>query len=462
MAGILLRRLAWRSVTLFACESVLLTLSVAAAAHVLVAPTTGAAALSGGMLSKGLLIALVCQACLYCADLDHHRVLTDHRELIIRSLHALGAASIIFAALYLRFPELMIGPGVFAFGVVPALVLVPTSRVIFAWLTRVGPRERLLLVGASSSAITLARELYERRELGVDIVGFVDPDPASTGTPPPLPGVIGQIGDIPAIVRARSVSRVVVSLNDARGKLPMEQLLHMRLDGVRFDHLSSVYEEYTRKIAIDNLRPSWLIFSTGFHKPRRLRAAKRCLDLAVASAGLIAAAPLMLCIAGAIRATAGAPVLYQQRRVGRDGRIFVIYKFRTMQHDAEAGTGPVWASNGDPRVTGIGHLLRRARLDELPQLWNVIKGQMSLVGPRPERPEFVEQLTRQIPFYGIRHVVTPGLTGWAQVRYTYGASVEDAMEKLQYDLFYIKNMSIALDLIIGFQTIKTVILRRGV
>jgi sugar transferase (PEP-CTERM system associated) len=259
------------------------------------------------------------------------------------------------------------------------------------------------------------------------------------------------------------VDRVVVSLADARGKLPMNRLLEIKLEeGVRFDHLASVYEEYTGKIAVENLRPSWLLFSEGFRKKRWVLAAKRAVDVSVASVGLVVAAPLMLLVALAVKATSPGPVLYHQLRVGQHGRNFPIHKFRSMRPDAEAGTGAVWASAGtDPRVTPIGRILRRARLDELPQLWNVLVGDMSFVGPRPERPEFVKDLTKQIPFYGQRHVVKPGVTGWAQVRYTYGASVEDAMEKLQFDLFYIKNLSIALDTYIVLETIKTVLMRRG-
>jgi sugar transferase (PEP-CTERM system associated) len=273
---------------------------------------------------------------------------------------------------------------------------------------------------------------------------------------------VGVIEDIPAIVKTYGVDRVVVSLLDARGKLPMDRLLDMRLDGVAFDHLASVYEQYTGKIAVENLRPSWLIFSEGFRKGRALSVAKRTTDITMATVGLIAGLPIMVLLAIAVKLTSRGPVLYHQTRVGLNGHHFTVHKFRTMRADAEADTGPVWAAkSGDSRVTPIGPLLRRTRLDELPQLWNVLIGEMSLVGPRPERPEFVQELTEQIPYYRQRHFVRPGLTGWAQVMYTYGASVEDALQKLQYDLFYIKNMSLALDLYVIVQTVKTVILRSG-
>jgi sugar transferase (PEP-CTERM system associated) len=249
---------------------------------------------------------------------------------------------------------------------------------------------------------------------------------------------------------------------DARGQLPMGKLLDMKFEGISFDHLASLYEEYTGKIAIENLRPSWLVFSSGFRKSRLQRAAKRLADLIASGLGLIIGAPIMALVALAVRMTSAGDVLYHQERVGRDGHVFTVHKFRSMRQNAEAGTGAVWASKaGDARVTAVGGFLRKTRLDELPQLWNVFVGEMSLVGPRPERPQFVSQLTKEIPFYGQRHIVRPGLTGWAQVRYSYGASVEDAMQKLQYDLFYIKNMSIAFDLFVTLSTIKTVLLRRG-
>jgi sugar transferase (PEP-CTERM system associated) len=358
----------------------------------------------------------------------------------------------------------MIGRGVFLIAAILIIADVVGWRVIYELAHRTfGPRERLLLVGTNAAAVTLAGELHDRRvELGVEIVGFVDADPARVGEPVINPGIIGTVSDIPSIVHHRNVDRVVVSLVDARGKLPMDELLRMKIDrGVTFDHLPTVYEEFTGKIAVENLRPSWLLFSEGFRKTRLLLVAKRSLDVLCASIGLMLAAPLLGLVALLVRFTSKGPVLYHQLRVGRHGKVFTVHKFRSMRQDAEAGTGPVWAQASDPRLTPVGGFLRRTRLDELPQLWNVLVGDMSMVGPRPERPEFVAQLTEQIPFYGLRHSVRPGVTGWAQVCYTYGASVEDALEKLQYDLFYIKRMAIAFDLFVLFSTVKTVLLRRG-
>jgi sugar transferase (PEP-CTERM system associated) len=459
-----MHRLTLRSLTLVVFETALIVAAVAVAAYVRLGDWAWVILVEENGAAKTLLAAGIAQACLYYADLYDLRLAADRPELFVRIIQALGAASFILAVVYFWFPALIIGRGVFMIAAFLVITLAITWRLVFVWMSgQMGPRERLLLVGTSPAAVSLARELHEHRhELGVEIVGFVDADPALVGTRVVNPGVIGLIDDIPSIVRTKSVDRVVVSLTDARGKLPMEKLLEMKLDGVTFDHLASVYEEYMGKIAVENLRPSWLIFSSGFRRSRFLASIKRVIDFVVSGVGLIVALPLMGLVAAAIKLTSSGPALYHQRRVGLLGRIFVVHKFRTMRTDAEADTGPVWAAkDGDVRVTPIGNWLRRTRLDELPQFWNVLKGEMSLVGPRPERPEFVESLTRDIPYYGQRHVVRPGVTGWAQVRYTYGASTEDALQKLQYDLYYIKNWSLALDGFIIFDTIKTVIRRRG-
>jgi sugar transferase (PEP-CTERM system associated) len=460
MHNVFIHRANRRSMALMACESVFITGAVALSANVLVGDHLLPVSSGPTLVWKSLLIAFVCQLCLYYADVYEFGITADRRELLARILNALGVSSIILAALYLRYPHLMIGHGVVIVAALLAVALVIGWRLTFVWLTKsVAPRNRLLIIGTSASAVSFARELQGRDELGVEIVGFVDSDPAAAGTP--WAPVIGTIEDIPAIVRARSVDRVVLSLADARGKLPMPTLLQMKLNGVMFDHLASVYEEYTGKIAVENLRPSWLIFADGFRKTRWHRIVKRVLDICIAATALVVLFPVLLAVALAVRMTSRGPILYHQRRVGQSGRLFYVHKFRSMLADAEASTGAVWAQKGDSRITPVGRFLRRTRLDELPQLWNILCGHMSVVGPRPERPEFVSSLNQQIPFYAQRHIVKPGLTGWAQVRYTYGASVEDALAKLQYDLFYIKHMSIALDLLIMLETVKTVLLRRG-
>jgi len=460
-----INRLSWRTAFLIGTETVLIVGSVIVATWIrLGADAFNLVGIVGALARIGL-IALVCQVCLYYADLYDLRIVADRRELFVRMLQALGITSLCLALLYYWFPALVIGRGVFLIAAGLVAVIVIGWRLAFTWMARhVRPRERLLVAGTGAAAVELVRELLDRREeLGAEIVGFVDTNPAAVGQPLVNPGVIGLLSDIPRIVGERGVDRVVVSMADARGKLPMDDLLAMKLqDGVRFAHLATVYEEYTGKIAVENLRPSWFVFSEGFRKSRWRLAGKRVVDVSAAVVGLVLAAPVMLVSALLVRMTSPGPIIYRQERVGLQGRAFTIYKFRSMRQDAEHGTGAVWARPGaDPRTTRVGRWLRRTRVDELPQLWNMLRGDMSLVGPRPERPEFVEGLTRDIPYYGQRHIVRPGLTGWAQVRYSYGASAEDAMQKLQYDLYYIKNMSPGLDWFIILETIKTVLVRSG-
>jgi sugar transferase (PEP-CTERM system associated) len=455
----------WRSLVLVVGETLLLVAAVLISSVVIGGSYALEMLADNTAILRVLLIVLVCQICLHYSDLYDLRTITTREDFFLRLMRAIGATSLILGIAYWLFPLLVVEQGVFLVTAALALGLVMAWRTTFDWMMdHLAPRERLLLVGTSPAAIVLARELFERRqELGVEIVGFVDPDPTRVGEALINPGVVGVIDDIPALTARLRVDRVVVSLSDARGKLPMEHLLDVRLrSGVLFDHLATVYEDYTGKIALENLRPSWLVFSTGFRKTRLLTVTKRVFDLAAAVCGLILSLPLALLSALIVKLEAPSdPVFYHQERVGLNGAPFTIHKFRTMRTDAEASTGPVWSGANDARVTSVGAFMRKTRLDEIPQLWNVLRGDMSLIGPRPERPSFVEQLTRQIPFYGQRHVVKPGLTGWAQVRYSYGATVEDAIEKMQYDLYYVKHMSLVFDLLIALETIKIVVLRRG-
>lgn len=453
-----------RRVVLVLVEHLLIVLSVVLAALLRFGIPGPASEVILEWVGRGIVTAAVLQLCLHYSDLYDLRTLITERDLLTSIVRALGAASVLLALLYYWVPQLIIGRGVFALATLFIVSLVTAWRVVFEWFSLRGePAERLLIIGTTGAAVTLGRELYERRgELGVELVGFVDSDPAKVGKPVVNPGVIGTVHDIPAIVKDRKVDRVVVSLADARGKLNMDELLGMKMNqGVRFDHMASVYEEYTGKIAVENLRPSWLIFSDGFRKTATLLRLKRLSDVVFSLIGLILSAPLMALTALAVRLGSPGPVLYSQQRVGKDNVVFTIHKFRSMRQDAEKMTGAVWSVENDPRVTRVGRLLRRTRLDELPQLWNVLAGDMSFVGPRPERPEFVSKLSEQIPYYGQRHVVRPGLTGWAQVRHRYGSTLEDSFEKLQYDLFYIKHMSFPLDFYIVLETVKTVLVRRG-
>jgi sugar transferase (PEP-CTERM system associated) len=448
---------------LLGCETALVVAALATSSYVQLGPG-GAwrAFFEGNGLARALLVAAVCELSLYALDFYDLRALGGWRDVLARLLRALGIASLSLAVLYLCFPALIIESRVVSGAAGLIALSLAGSRTVFDWFSRHAPaRERILIVGMTQAALALAGEIAEgRRASGVEVVGFVSGDP-NDGDGATDARVVGTIEDIPAVVRARAVDRVVISLADSRGQLPLDKLLDLRIShGIRFADLATAYEEYMGKIAVENLRPSLLIYSDGFQTRRLSRTVKRLCDIGLGSLALVVFSPLMLIIAVLIKSTSAGPVVYRQPRVGRFGRIFTIRKFRSMRVD-EAGTAAVWARRDDHRVTPLGRALRRARLDELPQLLNVIAGDMSLVGPRPERPEFVGMLTERIPFYGERHVIRPGLTGWAQIRYTYRATVEDAMEKLQYDLFYIKHLSVIFDFVILFRTVKTVLQQRG-
>jgi sugar transferase (PEP-CTERM system associated) len=266
--------------------------------------------------------------------------------------------------------------------------------------------------------------------------------------------ILGHARQLPQIYLDKPMDTIIVALDEQRGFLPTEELMELKLTGVRIIDNVSFHELFSGKIVLESLRPSWFVFTEGFKISRLRLFLKRVFDVVTASAGLVVTLPLVLISIAAIKLTSRGPVLYRQERVGKGGRTFQLLKFRSMYADAEAKSGPVWAAQNHTRVTPVGRFIRRFRVDEIPQMWNVLNGQMSFVGPRPERPFFVRQLTAVLPYYNQRHIVKPGITGWAQVRYPYGASVEDAREKLQLDLYYIKHTNLGFDIKILLTTVK--------
>lgn len=274
------------------------------------------------------------------------------------------------------------------------------------------------------------------------------------------PGIIGDFTQIISICKKARIDRIVVALDERRGKLPVDQLLICRLKGIRVDEAVAFTEHLSGKLSVENLHPSALIFSDGFKRSYVIRKTKRAFDILFSIVALLLFSPLSLAIALAVKWESPGPVLYRQQRIGQDGVPFDLLKFRSMGVDAEAN-GPIWAGVNDDRVTRVGRIIRKLRFDEIPQMINVLRGEMSFVGPRPERPFFVEKLEKQIPFYSHRHTVKPGITGMAQICYPYGASKEEALEKLKYDLYYIKHMSPFLDFVIVMETIKIMLLGRG-
>jgi sugar transferase (PEP-CTERM system associated) len=326
-------------------------------------------------------------------------------------------------------------------------------RRVYAWLTKQPYlKQRVHVLGSGERAQRLVSSL-QNSELGIDVVGWT-----AAGESTPTREIIAS--RLVEVARQR-IDRIIVALPDRRGALPVQELLQLKLSGVKIEEAATWLEKIHGRIELEHLYPSWLILADGFCFSGAFTIFRRVLSILASSMLLVVVLPLLPFVILAIKLDSAGRVLYRQARVGRGGELFFCYKFRTMCRNAEADTGPTWARDDDPRITRVGRFLRFSRLDEIPQLWNVLKGDMSFVGPRPERPEFVECLSKKIPYYSARHAVRPGITGWAQIRYKYGNTIEDAKEKLQYDLYYIKNVSVGLDLLIMFRTIKIVLLGRG-
>lgn len=385
----------------------------------------------------------------------------SNRQLTIRLLRTLSVMAVALWALYFLFPEIVTGRGVFAIALVFSALGVLGWRLLLGLILRgEGFAERILIVGTDEKAIDVARETLARKHLGYRVVGFLDDDPKLQGVSLLNPRVIGTTSQCRDLAVANGVTRVVVASLDYRGRVSMDSLLECKTSGIRVQEASGYYEQLTGKIMVEGLRKSWLIFSDGFVVSRGTLFAKRLLDIAAAAAGLVLALPFMVLVALAVRLDSPGPVFFRQDRVGRGGREFTLWKFRSMRTDAEAH-GAQWAVTDDPRITRVGRFIRTTRLDELPQLWNVLAGDMSLVGPRPERRLFVDQLIEQSDFYEQRLVVRPGLTGWAQIKAPYASTFEESIEKLKFDLYYIKNMSLLLDISILLSTARIVLLGRG-
>lgn len=323
-----------------------------------------------------------------------------------------------------------------------------------------GLRRRILILGAGTLAVDLCGVLAVNRRWLRDVIGVLDQDPGKVGQAVGNLSIIGTYGQLLELVETYDIHTLVVCLDDRRAILPVQSLLELKAAGVEVVDGHQLYEEEAGRLSIDLLRPSALIFSTGFRRRKSAMAAKRLVDIVGSVLGLILTLPVIVFVAVLIKLDSIGPVFYRQVRVGLGGKPYMIWKFRSMCHDAEKN-GPRWAQESDPRVSRVGKWLRKLRIDEVPQFINVLKGEMSLVGPRPERPVFVQELREKIPYYDIRHTVRPGITGWAQTQFRYGASAEDSHAKLQYDLYYVKNLSFSLDVRALVETIRVVLLGAG-
>lgn len=413
--------------------------------------------------TKIILATFVCLLTLYFYDLYDYVVMTNRRELLLRLVQALGIAWAFLALVFYVAPPFMIGRGVSVISVPLVLLLLLGWRIAIHSLTGhpdIG--EKILVVGTGKTALDTAEAVWERRDAGYRIVGFISENGLRPKDKFGKSEILGMAPDLENVIRNEKIDRVVIAVRERRGAFPTEALLKMSLAGdVSIEECTSFFERITGKVHVDMLRPSWLIFA-GRGREGRLKGLFRdMVHRGLALVGLLLSLPVAILTAILIKIESRGPIFYKQERVGRNGKTFNVIKFRSMRTDAEADGTPIWAVDNDDRVTLVGRVIRKIRVDEIPQFWNIIRGDMSFVGPRPERPHFVKQLATEISYYEHRHLVTPGLTGWAQIKYPYGASVSDAIQKLQYDLYYIKNQSLTLDLVIVFETVKTVLFGRG-
>ncbi len=388
-------------------------------------------------------------------DLYEPRRIPQRWEVYFRLLLVLSALAFVLGGIVFFLPAFELGHNVLFGGVLILSIVLVLWRRADEWIVS-SPflREHVYVLGCGPKAREIVQVLKVRRDAGYHVVGWSGEHNQSESAETLEEG----LRELRA--SGTAIDRIIVALEDRRGVLPIRELLNFRLARVVIDDAHSLMERLSGTLPLEGLSPGAILFSQGFRLRAPQQLIRRCVSLLAAAIGLLLCLPLMPIIALAVRLSSPGPIIFRQSRVGYRGRLFTTLKFRTMRADAEA-SGAVWAKNGDPRITRVGRFMRKTRLDEIPQLWNVLRGEMAFVGPRPERPEFVQWLSKEIPYYDLRHMIRPGLTGWAQVRYKYGASLEETKRKLEYDLYYLKHLSVGLDLLIMFETVKTIILRRG-
>jgi sugar transferase (PEP-CTERM system associated) len=437
-------------------------LAVLARFHVDLSSLSSLKEIRGAVWPRALLFSVIMVTSLLAFGLYSTRQRARLAGMALRVIMALITGFAVTGTLFYLVPGLWIGRGVVTIAAIGGFCGVTVSRLIFSRIVDENVfKRRVLVYGAGESAATIAglRRRSDRR--GFSVLGFVpaNPDEREVDLDCILPGQ----KSLDVLCRELEVAEVVVAMDDRRNGFPVADLLKCRLAGIDVTELLSFLERETGRVRIDLLNPSWMIFGQGFRRDLLRRIASRTLDLTAGLTVLALGSPFILLTAIAIKLEEGwrAPVLYRQRRVGYGGRVFTLFKFRSMRVDAEVDGRPQWAQKRDPRITRVGSVIRKTRIDELPQIFNVLRGDMSVVGPRPERPEFVEHLSDRIPYYVERHCVKPGITGWAQLCYPYGSSERDALEKLQYDLYYVKNNTLLFDLTILVQTVEVVLMGKG-
>ncbi len=451
--------LARRAIVLYVVETVLISACVIAAIYLRLGREDLAS--YDYAILKSLVATTVIQICFYYNDLYTFTGMSERRGLLRRLVGAFAISGILLTGLFYTVPQLQIGRGIFLINIALLLgVMFAWRRLIVFMLDRPAFRRRLLIIGAGDEAREVAEMVENHPELGLTHVGFLAPD-RSIEYADIREEIVGTYDDLLQVCRTHRIAEAIVAPGEEhRHLLPVAELVAAKFEGIDVIDAQSFLEKLTGKISVHELSPTTMVFGVGFAQSKGTRLAKRVFDAVVATIGLILTGPIMLITAIVVKLDSPGPAFYSQIRVGERGKPFSIHKFRSMRTDAEKH-GAVWAKQNDDRVTRVGNFIRKTRLDELPQLWNVLVGDMSLVGPRPERPVFVQQLAKEIPFYNQRHCVKPGVTGLAQVKYSYGASVEDALEKLRYDLFYMKNMSLWYDLTVILDTVKVMIFKIG-
>jgi sugar transferase (PEP-CTERM system associated) len=445
-----------RRILVFLFEMVLVGLLVVLAGVIRLGVHTGLSYANVG--KRAIVFAVVMQGVLYYAGFFDPRFVRQPQQAFSKVLKSLALSTLVNVLVYYLFPRFEIGRGIYLSSVALVAVVLPSWRIFYDSVTdTAGFRRKVIVLGTSGLGKELAEMIRDNPSYGLDLVGMLGRERSMIDSEQ---GVVGIYADLAEIVAKEDVELVLVAYPDRRGTLPVDQLLEVKFRGVEVQEGIDFYEEITGKIYVRDLKPSQLIFAEGFTARLTTRRLKRILDVVCAVIGLVLAAPIMLLATVLIRLESKGPILYKQVRAGEFGKLFTILKFRSMRIDAEKH-GAQFAKENDDRVTKVGAFIRKTRIDELPQLWNVLKGEMSMVGPRPERPVFIEQLEQQVPFFRQRLYVKPGVTGHAQVRCKYGASAEDMLEKLEYDLYYIKSYSVLFDLSVMLDTVKVVLFRIG-
>jgi len=413
---------------------------------------------------QAVAVTIIVVVSFYYSDLYAIDQTLSIRELLLRLMSGVGLACILIAIVSYPIPQF--GKTLYASQMFLMILILCAWRVGFMRvIARARIHARVLVVGLQGIGKVVAEELLKQKKLGMEVVGFVGQSAGqltlSYGNPVRVSLPVYESSSLTDLFQEKKVNRILLAGVEGYCDTLGQELVNLRSRGVAMEDCHSFYERLVSKIAIADLSPEWIVRCKGFRRDWLIMLVKRMIDVTVSTLGLLLSAPITLLTAAAIKLDSPGPILYRQERVGQHEEPFIIYKFRSMSQSAEANVGPVWAAQDDPRVTQVGKVIRKLRIDEIPQMINVLKGQMSLVGPRPERPFFVQTLNKKIPYYSLRHSIKPGITGWAQICYSYGDSEQDAIEKLQYDLYYMKNMSALFDLQIIFESFKVVLLGRG-